>query len=375
MSRRTLESLVALNLARGVGPTLHRRLVETFGSIEAALGKSEATLQKVKGIGPVVSRNILAAADPKKVQAEFDLAEKLGCRVLAFTDPDFPEEFRALPDAPIILYCKGERIPQDRLAIAVIGTRRSTLYGTQQAERLSRQLAERGVTVVSGLARGIDTVAHKGALKAGRTIAVLGSGIGRIYPPENRKLAEQIALAGCVFSEVPMTGAPDPQNFPRRNRLVSALSLGVLVVEAPVWSGAMITVEWALEHNKEVFAIPGRVDSPASQGCHALLKDGACLVENVEDILAELQGVQDLLRPAPAGSAAARAEPIGLSSREQALWNALTQEVQGVEELMDATQLPPNAVLAGLLALEMKHLAVAHPGKKFTRGPDAGARE
>ena len=370
MSRRdTLEDLVALNLARGVGITLYRRLVETFGSVHAALGKSEATLRKVKGIGPVVSRNILAASDPKRVQAEFALAEKLGARVLGHEDPDYPEDLRRLPDHPIVLYVRGERRKEDEAAIAVVGSRRSTLYGNQQAERLSRALAERGITVVSGLARGIDTSAHKGALKAGRTIAVLGSGLANLYPPENRKLADEIARAGAVMTEVPMTGAPDPQNFPRRNRLVSGLSLGVLVVEAPVWSGAMITVEWALEQGKEVFAVPGRVDSPASQGCHALIKQGAKLVENVEDIVAELDAWRDRI-PATAAPPASdpKAMPLGLSAREKAIWDALGPETRTVDELMDATQLPPNAILAGLLALEMRQRAVRHAGNRYSRG-------
>lgn len=367
MTKDTLADLVALNLARGVGITLYRRLVEVFGSIHAALGKSEATLRKVHGIGPVLSRNILEGADPKKVEAEFALAEKLGVKVLAHDDPAYPEELRLLPDHPIVLYVKGERIAQDKLAVAVVGSRRSTLYGNQQAEVLSRRLAERGVTVVSGLARGIDTGAHKGALQAGRTIAVLGSGIARIYPTENRKLAEEIARAGAVISEVPMNGAPDPQNFPRRNRLVSGLSLGVLVVEAPVWSGAMITVEWATEQGKEVFAVPGRVDSPASQGCHALIKDGAKLVENVDDILVELEAYQDLIRPAPEGAKGKAAPAPPLTNREKTIFEALTAEPQGVDDLMDATQLPPAAILAGLLGLEVKKLAQAHAGKRYSR--------
>ncbi len=369
----TLEDLVALNLARGVGMTLYRRLVEAFGSVHAALGKSEATLRKVRGIGPVLSRNILEGAQARRVQAELELAARMGVRILAHDDAAYPADLRALADHPIVLYQMGELRPEDTLAIAVVGSRRSTTYGSKQAETLSRRLAERGVTVISGLARGIDTGAHRGALQAGRTIAVLGSGLNRLYPPENRKLAMDIARSGAVLTEVPLNGAPDPQNFPRRNRLVSGLSLGVLVVEAPVWSGAMITVEWALEQGKEVFAVPGRVDSPASQGCHALIKQGAKLVESVEDVIDELEAHRHRLRPAPAPAtaptpAAAGEAPPGLSARERTLWDALGNEPIGIEGLIEATQLPPAAVLAGLLDLEMKRLARSLPGKRYARG-------
>jgi DNA protecting protein DprA len=282
------ESLLAsMRLAgiHGIGPGLRRLLFERYGDAAGILAASADELRKVAGIGPRLAEAI-AGSDPTAARELLSLCRARGVGILQESDDTFPAILRQIPDPPDLLFVRGSLEPADSLAVAVVGARHATAYGLRVAQRLGGSLARAGYTVVSGLARGIDSAAHQGALEAGgRTIAVLGSGVLEIYPPEHADLAERIEAAGAVISESPPLATASAGAFPRRNRIVSGLSLGVVVVEASTRSGALITARLASEQGREVFAVPGSIESRMSRGCHRLLKDGACLVEGVDDIL------------------------------------------------------------------------------------------
>ncbi|MCB1089619.1 MAG: DNA-processing protein DprA, partial [Verrucomicrobiae bacterium] len=284
------EAYLALNLLPRVGPIRVRRLLEALETPERILTATASELRAVPGIGAEMADAIRTWED------QIDLAEELrriaahGIELLTIEDERYPAALREIHDPPHLLYMKGTLTPRDRHAIAVVGSRRVTHYGRESARRLSFQLAHAGVTVVSGLARGIDTAAHEAALAAnGRTIAVLGSGIGNLYPPENAALAERIAASGALLSEFPVLYVPDRQSFPLRNRIVSGMSQGILVVEAPARSGSLITANQAMEQGRTVYAVPGPIDRPSSEGCNRLIQDGAKLVIDSRDILEELE--------------------------------------------------------------------------------------
>ncbi|GIX46622.1 MAG: hypothetical protein KatS3mg131_0833 [Candidatus Tectimicrobiota bacterium] len=306
LSLEQCQAWIALHLACTTWPSLatqwarqlalpgmaERLLTEGLAALEAALPDLQARVQAVQR-GQAFARYMQRLAT-EPVQ------------VIPFVDARYPRPLRWIPDPPPVLYVRGTLVPEDELAVAVVGTRKPSAYGRLQAQRLSAELVRCGLTVISGMARGIDSLAHASALEAGgRTLAVLGSGINVVYPPENRRLYTAISEQGAVLSEFPLDTKPDRWNFPRRNRLISGLSLGVLVVEATTTSGSLHTARHALEQGREVFAVPGRVDSPSSRGTHGLIKHGAKLVEDVEDILAEFpEAVRQALaqrQPAPAG--------------------------------------------------------------------------
>lgn len=293
-----IEDLIPLNLTGHIGSSLLGRLLERFGSTKGIIGASERELMSVSGIGPIVAKAISDIRKTDKAEEEQEKAKKLGIKILPYTHQSYPEHIKNIFDYPIVLYIKGELKETDKLALAIIGTREATPYGERHAVRFSRELAELDICIVSGLARGIDTFAHLGALKAkeGRTIAVVGSGLDIIYPPENRKLYNQIAERGAVISEFGFGVQPDASNFPRRNRIISALSLGVLVIEAGEKSGAVITAGAALEQGREVFCLPGNIDSAQSQGTNKMIKEGAKLVNDIEDILEEIPAFSEILR-------------------------------------------------------------------------------
>ena len=283
-----LERLIALNMVDGLGSVRVRKLLDHFISLEKVFKAKESDLLQVEGIGYKLATKIPESIKKIDVKKELDLAEKHNVKIVSFLDTSFPENLKNIYDPPVILYIKGEILKEDNLAIAVIGSRLASSYGTEVAYNIGFELASRGITVISGLARGIDSMAHKGALKSGgRTLAVLGSGILNIYPKEHLSLANEISRNGVVLSEFPMRTTPLRRNFPRRNRIVSGLSLGVVVVEAAERSGALITSEIAMEQGRDVFAIPGKIDSITSKGTHQLIKQGAKLVESIEDILEE----------------------------------------------------------------------------------------
>jgi len=363
------ERLILLNLIPDIGTIRVRRLLEAFGNLRALFAASEDQFKQVDGIGPVLASRIATHyRDTKAVDEELRLAKQAGCAVVTQLDEGYPAPLKDIPDPPLVIYMKGEWGKEDQTAIAIVGSRRASLYGQQTAERLAYDLAIRGLTIVSGLARGIDGAAHRGALKAnGRSLAVLGNGLSRIYPPEHKELADHIAEHGAVISEYPMRMAPLAQNFPRRNRVVSGLSLGVVIVEAAKRSGALITADCALEQGREVFAVPGKVDSITSQGTHALLKQGAKLVTSVEDILEELR-----LKPQRAASLPEQSpayEPvlsIALNDDERKVLTCLSSdEPSDLDAVAAKAGLSAATCAAVLLHLEIKRLAKQLPGKRF----------
>ncbi len=363
-----LESLLILNSLPLLGTMRIQLLLKRFGSPQKVLRASADNLMQVPGVDRKISASIVNWQRLVSVGEELRMAEEANVRILSFLDGEYPENLKQVYDPPIILYVKGAFSPEDKHAIAIVGTRRSTLYGREIASRLARQLASLGITVVSGLARGIDTAAHEGALQGhGRTIGVLGSGFNHPYPPENRDLMERIAGSGSVISEYPMNAIPDPMNFPIRNRVISGLCLGVVVGEAPRRSGAMITATHALHQNRSVFAVPGRVDSPTFRGNHRLIKEGAKLVEDAEDVLSEFE----YLFPPETMKLQKGEGPRGpvprLDEKEQKIFNLLSAEEKGIEEIIMQSGLPAKEVSVALLRLEVNRLIRQLPGKKFVR--------
>jgi DNA processing protein len=327
-----------------VGSALLRRLRERFDLADLHR-VPRGDLERVPGIGPLTSRAILEAPAP---QEEIALAARQGIEILPSTGPGFPPALRTLYDHPIVLYRRGTLTEADALAVGVVGSRQATEYGRRQASRFAQELARLRITVVSGLARGIDTAAHRGALRApeGRTVAVLGSGLLRVYPPENARLLGEICERGAAISEFPLASAPRTENFPRRNRLISGLSLGILVVEAAERSGALITADWALEQGRDVFCLPGPVESPLSRGCHRLIKQGAKLAESPADILEEIPAFAPLLAPA-----------VDLSPLERAVLRQLGERPASAESLAYSTRLPFPSVEHALSNLVAKGVA------------------
>jgi len=330
-------------------------------------------LKKVEGIGDEIARKILSLSDGKAAEQELERAQKLGVQVLTIEDRDYPFLLKQIYDPPIVLYVKGKFSERDKNSIGIVGSRRPSIQGRLNAEKFGFELASRGITVVSGMARGIDTAAHRGALNAkGRTIAVLGSGLDVIYPPENRDLSKEIAKNGAVISEFPFGTQPDRQNFPRRNRVVSGLSLGILVVEAGEKSGALITASFALEQGREVFAVPGNVNLPTTKGCHQLIKDGAKLVEKVEDVLEELN-IEKVLKPENQGSTAIDStqgkgtETLPLSEEEKKVYKVIEKEPLYIDQIVRLTGMESFKASQILMKLEIRGLIRQLPGKFFVR--------
>ncbi|PWU12905.1 MAG: DNA-protecting protein DprA [Verrucomicrobia bacterium] len=362
------EALVALNLIEGVGPVRVRQLLEHFGDAPLVLRASRSELRRVRNIGEDTAEAIARWEQTIGLDAELKRIAEFGCRIVTQADPEYPEMLRQIYDPPIVLYVKGDLLPKDKNSIAMVGSRLTTHYGIEVARKLSYQLAYLGVTVVSGAARGIDSAAHQGALSAkGRTIAVLGTGINLVAPPENAKLFEQIAANGALITQFPFNRPGDKQSFPIRNRIVAGMTLGTVVVEANLTSGALITANFAVEYGRQVFAVPGRIDSPRSKGCHDLIKKGAKLCEGAEDILTEFE----YLFPAanrPAGASQTGTLPaLELSESEQKVYDTLDHEEINIDEVIRKSGLPTSAVSVALLSLEMKRLIRQLPGKLFAK--------
>jgi DNA processing protein len=375
---RDIEKWLKLTHADEVGPVTFGKLLKRFGSVDAALGASVSGLMKVEGIGATTAERIAASRDKFDSCAELELAAKLGVWIVHMEDQRYPPALRQIYDPPPVLYVKGTLDRADNLAIGIVGCRRCSLYGQEQSSRLAHLLAAAGFTIVSGMARGIDTAAHTGALAAeGRTLAVQGCGLSRVFPPENAKLFELISASGACISELPLRAEPLAENFPPRNRIIAGLSLGTIVVEAGLRSGALITAQAALESNREVMAVPGKIDSPLSQGSHRLIKEGAKLIETVEDVMEALGYIGDQLKDHTALTAKETMEKVetplletakfNLKGLEKTIYEALGKEPLHIDQLITDTSLPVGAVNAGVVSLRLKGLIKQLPGNLFTK--------
>jgi len=358
----TREAYIALNMMQGVGPVSVRALAAAVGSPEAVLAAGYDELCAVRGVGAEIVKQIVRQRDRLDVAQEVRRAAAAGARLVTPVDAEYPKRLQQIYDPPLALYVQGSLLPGDAQCVAVVGSRRTSHYGVETAERLSAELARSGMTVISGLARGIDTAAHKGTLKAGgRTVAVLGGGLDCLFPPENAELAAQIAGQGAVITEYPFGRQPDKTTFPVRNRIVSGMSLGVIVVECDATSGAMITARQAMEQGRTVFAVPGRIDSSGSRGPHQLLRDGARLVEGVEDVLQEFE--QLIPRPVKGH------EPVVAAPRLTVDEAALVQLMKDgdemeIDRLIQESGRTAAAVSVLLLGLEMKRVVKMLPGQR-----------
>lgn len=364
-----LLAALRLNLVPGVGPRTQQTLLGRFGTHTAVFQANGHELQQVEGIGPKLSSAILAARNSDDAQRELTRCRELGVTLILRGSSEYPRSLSEICDPPGVLYCRGKLEPRDGLAIAIVGSRKCTLYGRQQAERLAGSLARAGFTIISGLARGIDGAAHQGALAAGgRTIAVLGTGLDNIYPPEHRDLADRVAASGAVLTESPLHQAPVPGLFPQRNRIISGMASGVIVVEASRKSGALHTVRHAMEQGREVFAVPGRVDSLASEGCHDMIRDGAALVRTVDDVL---EALGPLVAPVATGGSPTETinnpRELSLSPQEREILNLVTADPRHIDEILNAAGIEASRVLATLTVLEMKRLVRRLPGGNMCR--------
>lgn len=358
-----LEALVILGSIPFVGSIKARQLIYTFGSALASLEAESAEIKELPGFGTKIADHWGNWRKSEVWKRNWDLAHAQKVSIIPYTDPRYPKKLLEISDHPLLLYVKGELKPIDQKAIAVVGTRQASIYGLELAEHLSGDLASREYTVISGLARGIDTAAHKGALSQGRTLAVIGSGLADIYPRENIPLAEEIARSGAIISEFPMDTPPDRQHFPQRNRIVSGMSLGVLLIEAPIKSGAMITMEKAKEHKRDLFALPGRVDNPNYAGNHQLIKSGqARLIENATDITGHYE---DLF----GGQATTKkmTPQVILDKEEEELLSKLPSNEINIEEMVVLTKLPIRKINILLMGLLLKKAIKEFPGKVYKK--------
>ncbi len=366
-SIKQIRAYLRLHLADGLGSVRFSKLIEAFGDAASAATASESQLKKVDGIGEKTAAAVAAVTD-EQVEAELAEVDRCGVSILTLDAPAYPAPLKNIYDPPPVLYVRGKLLDTDSVALAVVGSRRCTHYGLEQAERFGQLLGRAGFTVVSGGARGIDTAAHRGCLAAGgRTIAVMGCGLGKIYPPENEKLFDQIVSdgRGALVSELPMTAEIRGANFPKRNRIISGLSLGALIVEAARRSGSLITARTADAQGRVVFAIPGRVDSPLSQGTNELIRDGVILTQNLEDILEHLGPVGETMTPA--AEPAAPVTPADLPADEAKLLETLTAESLSLDDLVRRTGIDSGPAASAMTMLVIKGLVAQKPGNIFAR--------
>lgn len=361
--RSDIRDWLVLSAIDGVGPKRLKILVDKLGSPKAVLDAPLERLQTVEKIDERTARKIVGQErNYKFADEQLNIAQKQNIDIITYKDESFPKSLLNIYDPPVFLFVRGNIEEEiDKNAMAVVGSRSPTIYGKTITEQIAKELATRGITIVSGMARGIDSQAHKGALMAnGRTIAVLGCGVDIVYPPENHELMHKIAENGAVVSEYPIGTKPNASNFPGRNRIISGLSLGVLVTEARKGSGALITVDFATEQGRLVFAVPGQITSKMSKGSNRLIKDGAKLVESVEDVLVELKPLIGLLPEQKE-----KAEELNLPDDERDLFEFLSNEPIHVDKLSQKTGLSTQQILTILLSLELKGIVKSLPGKKF----------
>jgi DNA processing protein len=374
---RSLRAWLGLTRVEGLGVRSAQKLVEHFGSPEAVYTASLSALESC-GLPRRVAENLRAGAGVSDSERQLEGAEKLGCRLVAFGSAEYPPLLKQIADPPLVLYVRGDVTLLARHAVAVVGTRRPSAYGSSVAHRLAADLASRQLVIVSGLARGVDSAAHRGALEAkGKTIAVLGCGVDVVYPRENKRLTDQILETGALVSEFPLGTSPQPENFPIRNRIISGLSLGVLIVEAAEYSGSLITARLASEQDREVYAVPGNITSAQSFGPNLLIKQGAKLVDNWMDVVEEFPpGVRAELLPIEKPSLEGKEalplfEPLhtaGLTPDQKAVYDQLrADEALFIDAILEQAGLPQPRVLSALLELEMSGLVRQLPGKNFIR--------
>jgi len=371
MNADNLKYWIALKSVLGVGHVTFAALLEGFGSVPAIFGAPVAELKEIKGVSGKIAEAIVHFQDWPKVQAELELLDKKKVAIVTCRDALYPQKLLNVYDRPPYIYVRG-KLTADDINIAMVGSRAASAYGKYTTEKLSRELAFKGATVVSGMARGIDSAAHRGAISArGRTIAVLGSGLDVIYPPENKKLFEEIVENGAVVSEFPLGTPPLSPNFPARNRIISGMSYGVVIVEAGEKSGSLITARLALEQGREVFAVPGSIDSAGSRGTNKLIKQGAKLIENTEDILEEILPQIERKKPLKGFSAP---ETLNVSSpcaeklnaAEQKLYDLVSQKRMHIDDLISVTGFSSADILSALTTMELKGIVRQHPGKFFS---------
>ena len=384
MDRESLKYWLALSAVEEVGCVNFRTLLKAFSSPREVFSASGRTLQVIPGIGPKIADNIRSFSSWKNIKEQLDHAEKIGVEIITLNDPRYPQNLLNTYDYPPFLYVIGSLLPYE-LCVALVGSRLASVYGRFTTEKLGRELALKGITIVSGLARGIDSAAHRGALAAsGRTIAVLGTGIDTIYPPENEKLAAEIVKNGALVSEFPLGTPPNASNFPARNRIISGISVGVVVVEAGAKSGSLITARIAAEQGRSVFAVPGEIGAAGSKGTNHLIRQGATLIESVDDILEELspqiaayQGVEkgnpasaeperrsasdDAKVPPPRSSLEKT-----LTEEEITLFSLLSYGPTDIDTLVEKSRMSAGVVQGALLTLELGGLIKRLPGKQFS---------
>lgn len=362
---------IALSSVKGVGNVFYKKLMAAFGGPEEVFGASEEELMRVDGARTSSVRAILEFDGWDAASRELDAALGIGVEVLTMGDAAYPQHLREIHDPPPVLYVKGSLIPEDKVALAVVGSRQATVTGRQLTRRMARELGDRGMTIVSGGARGIDTEAHRGALSGkGRTICVLGCGIDVDYPPENRELMGLISAQGAVVTEFPLGTPPEPNNFPRRNRIISGMSMGVLVMEAAGDSGSLITASYALEQGREVFAVPGSVSVPTSRGTNSLIKRGAKLVEGSYDILSELfPNMKEYLREfGELDEQPSEAPRFNLEPDEKTMLDCISIEPMHIDSLVAKSGIAASRALSLLLSLELKGAVRQVSGMRFMRG-------
>jgi DNA processing protein len=364
---RELADYLRLAMTTGVGPLIMQRLLERFDTPADALAASPQELCEVEGVGIVLARRLRSTEYQEAARQVIDYCQTNHIDILRPTDKTFPRLLREIADPPLILYVRGDLQPVDALALAIVGTRGASQYGRSQAERFARSLARAGLTIVSGLARGIDAAAHHGALEAeGRTIAVLSNGVGEVYPPQHAELGQRICESGALISEMPPGTRPRKGMFPARNRLISGLSLGTLVIEAGERSGALISARLAGEQGREVFALPGLVTNPNTRGCHQLIRDGAILVQSPDDVLDALGPLVESIQVKPDQSVRHAAE-LQLNEQESIVLHAIGMEPTDINQIVNTSDLPVARVLSTLSVLEMRRLVRRLSGQLVQR--------
>ncbi|MEN6371120.1 MAG: DNA-processing protein DprA [Armatimonadota bacterium] len=361
MDRTDIRSWLRLSKLE-LAPRRATALVERFGSPEAVFSATETELRSVEGL---TGRSLekLLSPEPSDLDRSLDTLQEKNIRLISFQDKDYPANLQQIIDPPVVLFVRGELKEPDKFAIAIVGSRRASIYGRSMAERIAKDLSNRGLTVISGGARGIDAMAHKGSLAAGgRTVAVLGCGIDICYPTEHKELFDRVAENGAVVSEFSPGTPPEGWRFPARNRIISGLSIGLLVIQAPASSGALITARYAQEQGRDIFVLPGNVDDVRNQGCHALIRDGATLVESADQIMEDL-GIQaeDNIKPQ------LTFEFESLTDEERKLVETLSLQAKHVDQIIQEAKLPAPQVIGMLTMLEMKGIVKRVPGNAYVR--------